>query len=46
MEKTQVFDVSENLTTYVIEKIRYNISIPESSFTFVPPAGVDVVDLR
>jgi len=46
MEKTQVFDVSENLTTYAIEKIRWNISIPESSFTFVPPAGADVVDLR
>lgn len=46
IRRAQMQDVSENLTTYVVSSLSSNTSVPDSTFTFVPPAGVDIVDLR
>ena len=46
MRKIQVFDISENLTTYSIERMTLNEGVKESQFTFEAPAGVEVIDLR
>lgn len=46
MRKVQVLDVSDNLTTYVVDSIALNTGVKESQFRFDPPGGVEVIDLR
>ena len=37
---------SSGTTTYTLNKITFNPGVSSSTFTFDPPAGVDVIDLR
>lgn len=46
MRRIQVFDVSENLTTYDVTTFRINPGVADSLFQFSAPPGVDVIDLR
>ncbi len=39
-------DYNENETEYIIEKMDFNPVLQRSTFTFTPPEGIDVVDLR
>jgi outer membrane lipoprotein-sorting protein len=39
-------DYNENETEYEIENISFDKKFPDSLFTFVPPAGSEVVDVR
>jgi outer membrane lipoprotein carrier protein len=44
--KAEVIDRNENLTTYTVTEIRLNVSLADSTFNFIAPPGVEVVDLR
>jgi chaperone LolA len=46
MKKIQVLDISDNTTTYVVESIKTNAGLSDAEFTFTPPQGVEVIDLR
>ncbi len=39
-------DYNDNVTKYVIDKMAFNPALPDTLFTFTPPEGVPVVDLR
>lgn len=41
-----VVDVNETETSYTIKDIKLNTNVKDKIFTFVPPAGAEVVDLR
>lgn len=41
-----IVDVNETETTYLVRNAKFNTNVKEKIFTFTPPAGVDVVDLR
>ncbi len=41
-----VLDVNETETTYVIHALSINTNLKETKFSFSPPAGTEVVDLR
>ncbi|OQB39397.1 MAG: Outer-membrane lipoprotein carrier protein precursor [Candidatus Latescibacteria bacterium ADurb.Bin168] len=45
-KKVQYTSVSGDVTTYLMNAIQTNTSIPDSVFTFTPPPGVDVIDFR
>jgi outer membrane lipoprotein carrier protein len=44
--KAEVVDMNDNLTEYTVSDIRLNPTLADSTFTFVPPPGAEVVDLR
>jgi outer membrane lipoprotein carrier protein len=44
--KAEVVDMNDNLTQYTVSDIRLNPTLADSTFTFVTPPGVEVVDLR
>lgn len=46
MRKIQLLDISDNLTTYSIDRIRMNEGVNDSLFIFETPAHVEVIDLR
>jgi chaperone LolA len=46
MRRIQVFDASDNLTTYVVEELTTNTGVNDARFRFEAPAGVDIIDLR
>jgi chaperone LolA len=41
-----IVDVNDTETTYVIKDITLNSNVNTRTFTFIPPAGTEVVDLR
>jgi chaperone LolA len=41
-----ILDVNETETAYTIKDIKLNTNVKEKIFTFIPPAGAEVVDLR
>jgi outer membrane lipoprotein carrier protein len=43
--KVVLFDPYGNLTTLVFSAIELNRDLPDSLFSFKPPAGVDVMDM-
>ena len=46
MKRVQIYDVSENTTTYELGGIKMNTGISDAQFRFDPPDGVEVIDLR
>jgi chaperone LolA len=46
MKKVQLQDVSDNLTTYTIEEIKYNTGVSDAQFQLETPKGAQVIDLR
>jgi outer membrane lipoprotein carrier protein len=41
-----IADVNETETTYIVKDVKLNTNIPDKIFTFEPPAGAEVVDIR
>jgi len=46
MERIQILDVSDNLTTYFINGLKLNTGLADGQFEFQVPKGIDVIDLR
>lgn len=46
LRKVQFQDISDNITTYVVDDIKINSGVPDGKFQFSPPDGVQVIDLR
>lgn len=46
VQKVTIVDVNETETTYTLKSIKLNTNLKENIFTFVPPSGTEVVDLR
>jgi outer membrane lipoprotein carrier protein len=46
MKRIQLLDVADNQTTYVLTGVTLNAGIPDSTFRFQPPPGVEVIDVR
>lgn len=46
IRKIIILDVNETETTYSVKDIKLNTNVKEKTFTFEPPAGTEVVDLR
>ena len=46
MIKVQIFDISDNLTSYTISGTKLNTGIADSQFQFEVPRDVEVIDLR
>ncbi len=46
MRRIQLLDIADNLTTYEVGSLKLNTGIPDSTFRFTPPPGVEVIDVR
>lgn len=46
MRKIQLLDIADNLTTYEVGSLKLNAGLPDSTFRFTPPPGVEVIDVR
>lgn len=46
VRQVEVIDVNGKQTTYTVVQLKLNPGLPDSRFTFQPPEGVEVVDLR
>jgi outer membrane lipoprotein carrier protein len=46
IREIDIVDVNETETTYIVKDIKLNKNIPDKTFTFEPPAGAEVVDIR
>jgi outer membrane lipoprotein carrier protein len=46
VRKAELVDLNGKETVYQVLDIKVNVGIPDAQFTFVAPAGVEVVDLR
>ena len=46
LRKAEVIDVNDNVTLYTVLDIKLNSSLSDSTFSFVTPPGVEIVDLR
>jgi outer membrane lipoprotein carrier protein len=42
----EITDVNETTTTYAIKSMVLNTNVAQSAFSFTPPPGTDIVDLR
>jgi outer membrane lipoprotein carrier protein len=46
VQKIAIVDVNETETTYVIDRLSVNTPINDTLFSFSPPSGTEIVDLR
>ncbi len=46
VRKISLNDVNDTETTYTIKELKLNTSVKDTAFTFHPPTGTEVVDLR
>ncbi len=46
VRQAEIVDANDKETTYTVQQSRINIGLPDSRFSFQPPEGTDVVDLR
>lgn len=46
VRKIMVVDVNETETTYVIDRLSLNATLNDTMFSFSPPPGTEIVDLR
>ena len=46
VRKIMIVDVNETETTYVIDRLSLNTTINDTVFSFSPPPGTEIVDLR
>ncbi len=46
VRKIQVVDANDTETTYTLKDVETNVRLEDSLFTFNPPAGTEIVDLR
>lgn len=46
VRKVEVIDVNDTETTYTVREVQLNAHVKDNAFTFTPPPGTEVVDLR
>ncbi len=46
VRKVQIIDVNDTETVYTVVELKINTRVSDLLFTFTPPAGTEVVDLR
>jgi len=46
VRKLEATDLAGGIVTITVHDVRFDAGIPDARFTFQPPAGADVVDLR
>ncbi|HXG37652.1 MAG TPA: outer membrane lipoprotein chaperone LolA [Bacteroidota bacterium] len=46
VRKVQIVDVNDTETVYTIKELKLNTRVSDALFSFTPPAGTEVVDLR
>lgn len=46
VRKAELLDLNGKETSYTVTEIRLNTGLPDTRFTFTPPAGVEIIDLR
>jgi outer membrane lipoprotein-sorting protein len=46
IRKVESVDVNDTETTYTVQDVKVNTHVRDSLFTFTPPPGTEVVDLR
>lgn len=46
IRQVEVLEFSGKKTTYIISDLNTNIGLPADTFSFIPPEGAEVVDLR
>lgn len=46
VRKVEIVDVNDTETTYTVQDVKVNTHVRDSLFTFTPPRGTEVVDLR
>jgi outer membrane lipoprotein carrier protein len=46
VRKVEMLDVNDTEKTYTVQEIKINTNLKENTFSFTPPAGTEVVDLR
>jgi outer membrane lipoprotein-sorting protein len=46
VRKVQIIDVNDTETVYTVVELKINTRVNDALFTFTPPAGTEVVDLR
>jgi outer membrane lipoprotein carrier protein len=46
VRKVQIVDLNDTETVYTVIELKLNTRVNDALFTFIPPAGTDVVDLR
>ena len=46
LRKAEIVDVNNNVRIYTVLDIRLDTTLSDSTFAFVAPPGVEVVDLR
>ncbi len=46
VKKVEMLDVNDTEKIYTVQDIRINTGLKENTFTFTPPQGTEVVDLR
>lgn len=46
VRKVEMVDVNDTEKTYTVGEVKINTNLKDGTFTFTPPAGTEVVDLR
>ena len=46
IRKVETTDVNDTETTYTVRDVKLNSDIKDSRFSFTPPPGTELVDLR
>jgi len=46
VRKVEIVDVNDTEKTYTVQDVKVNTHVKDSLFTFTPPPGTEVVDLR
>jgi chaperone LolA len=46
VRQVEILDANGKQTTYTVQMVKLNAGLPDARFTFQPPGGTDVVDLR
>ena len=46
IRKVEIEEVGRKQTTYTVRDVAVDIGIPDARFTFQPPEGAEIVDLR
>jgi outer membrane lipoprotein carrier protein len=46
IKKVKIIDTSNSEITFELSNIKLNQKIPDDSFNFIPPQGVEIIDLR
>jgi outer membrane lipoprotein carrier protein len=46
VRRVEMIDLNDTEKTYIVQEVKINTTLKENTFTFAPPPGTEVVDLR